>query len=397
MKCIDDEIPFEIPEGWAWARLRDICVYIQRGKSPVYSEVKQYPVIAQKCNQWSGFSIEKAQFVAPKTVPKYSEERILQDKDLLWNSTGLGTLGRIAVYLSEKNPYGWAVADSHVTVIRLLKDMSESTFYYAFFSSPTVQSVIEDKAEGSTKQKELYVDTVKAYLVPVPPIDEQKRIVAKIDEVMPEVSKYGKSQDKLNRLNSNINDRIKRSVLQEAIQGKLVPQNPNDEPALLLLERIREEKQRLLKEGKLKKKDITDSVIFKGDDNKYYERINGNLLDISDEVPFDLPDTWAWCRFLTIVNYRIGKTPVRGETAYWHPASIPWVSISDMKEYGLVQNTKERISNKASKVFGDIVPKGTLLMSFKLTVGRTAFLDINAFHNEVVFHRVCPEPVPRTL
>ena len=267
VKCIDDEIPFEIPEGWAWARLRDICVYIQRGKSPVYSEVKQYPVIAQKCNQWSGFSIEKAQFVAPKTVPKYSEERILQDKDLLWNSTGLGTLGRIAVYLSEKNPYGWAVADSHVTVIRLLKDMSESTFYYAFFSSPTVQSVIEDKAEGSTKQKELYVDTVKAYLVPVPPIDEQKRIVAKIDEVMPEVSKYGKSQDKLNRLNSNINDRIKRSVLQEAIQGKLVPQNPNDEPALLLLERIREEKQRLLKEGKLKKKDITDSVIFKGDDN----------------------------------------------------------------------------------------------------------------------------------
>ena len=295
VKCIDDEIPFEIPAGWAWARLRDICVYIQRGKSPVYSEVKQYPVIAQKCNQWSGFSIEKAQFVAPKTVPKYSEERILQDKDLLWNSTGLGTLGRIAVYLSEKNPYGWAVADSHVTVIRLLKYMSESNFYYAFFSSPTVQSVIEEKAEGSTKQKELYVDTVKACLVPVPPIDEQKRIVAKIDEV-------------INRLNSDINDRIKRSILQEAIQGKLVPQNPNDEPALLLLDRIREEKQRLLKEGKLKKKDITDSVIFRGDDNKYYERIDGNLLDISDVVPFDLPDSWVWARLSSVCNMFTGNS-----------------------------------------------------------------------------------------
>lgn len=123
-------------------------------------------------------------------------------------------------------------------------------------------------------------------------------------------------------------------------------------------------------------------------------------MDISDEVPFDLPDTWAWCRFLTIVNYRIGKTPARGETAYWHPASIPWVSISDMKEYGLVQNTKERISNEASKVFGDIVPKGTLLMSFKLTVGRTAFLDINAFHNEAIisiFPYVAPEVMKRYL
>ena len=123
-------------------------------------------------------------------------------------------------------------------------------------------------------------------------------------------------------------------------------------------------------------------------------------MDISDEVPFDLPETWAWCRFSTIVNYRIGKTPARGETAYWHPASIPWVSISDMKEYGLVQNTKERISNEASKVFGDIVPKGTLLMSFKLTVGRTAFLDINAFHNEAIisiFPYAAPEVMKRYL
>ena len=121
------------------------------------------------------------------------------------------------------------------------------------------------------------------------------------------------------RLNQLLNEAIEldrhllaalpKSILQEAIQGKLVPQNPNDEPASILLERIREEKQRLLKDGKLKKKDITDSIIFKGDDNKYYERINGKLLDISDEVPFDLPDTWAWCRIASIVNYRLGKPP----------------------------------------------------------------------------------------
>ena len=214
--------------------------------------------------------------------------------------------------------------------------------------------------------------------------------------VVPLIEAYSKQQESIDAINDSIKDRLKKSILQEAIQGRLVPQIAEEGTAENLLEEIRKEKQKLLKEGKLKKKDITDSVIFKGDDNKYYERINGNLLDISDEVPFDLPETWAWCRFLTIVNYRIGKTPARGETAYWHPASIPWVSISDMKEYGLVQNTKERISNEASKVFGVIVPKGTLLMSFKLTVGRTAILDINAFHNEAIIS-IFPYTAPEVM
>ncbi len=364
--------------------MQNVCSYIQRGKSPVYSEIKKYPIIAQKCNQWSGLFIEKAQFVAPDTVIKYSEERILQDKDLLWNSTGLGTLGRMAVYRSKLNPYGWAVADSHVTVIRPIQEMAESLFFYLFFASPTVQSVIEDKAEGSTKQKELYVDTVKEYLIPVPPYKEQKRIVAKIEEVLPEVLKYGKSQERLDKLNEGINERLRKSILQEAIQGKLVPQILPEVPASSLLEQIRIEKQKLLKEGKLKKKDIVDSVIYKGEDNKYYEIIGGKTLEISDEIPFDLPESWSWCRLASIAHYRIGKTPARGETAYWEPGTIPWVSISDMKDYGTVDHTKESVSSKATSILGQKSPKGTLLMSFKLTVGRTAVLDIDAYHNEAI-------------
>ena len=182
--CIDEEIPFEIPDTWVWVRLEDICEYIQRGKSPKYSPVKKYPVIAQKCNQWSGFSIEKAQFIVPETISSYGEERKLQDKDLLWNSTGLGTLGRMAIYYSKLNPYESAVADSHVTVIRPLKKHVSPEYLYAYFSSYTVQSVIEDKSDGSTKQKELATNTVKAYLVPLPPYEEQKRIVNRIDEVI---------------------------------------------------------------------------------------------------------------------------------------------------------------------------------------------------------------------
>ena len=182
--CIDEEIPFEIPDTWVWVRLEDICEYIQRGKSPKYSPVKKYPVIAQKCNQWSGFSIEKAQFIVPETISSYGEERKLQDRDLLWNSTGLGTLGRMAIYYSKLNPYELAVADSHVTVIRPLKKHVSPEYLYAYFSSYTVQSVIEDKSDGSTKQKELATNTVKAYLVPLPPYEEQKRIVNRIDEVL---------------------------------------------------------------------------------------------------------------------------------------------------------------------------------------------------------------------
>ena len=182
--CIDDEVPFIIPNSWAWVRLDDICLYIQRGKSPKYSPIKKVPVIAQKCNQWSGFQIEKAQFIEPSSLSTYGEERLLQDADLMWNSTGLGTLGRMAIYCEKLNPYGIAVADSHVTVIRPFAGRILSQYLFAYFTSNTVQSVIEDKSDGTTKQKELSTTTVKNYLVPLPPYSEQQRIVSKIDEAL---------------------------------------------------------------------------------------------------------------------------------------------------------------------------------------------------------------------
>ena len=181
---INDEIPFEIPQSWIWVRLQDICTYIHRGKSPNYSEIKKFPVIAQKCNQWEGFRFDKAQFVSPASVASYSEEQILQDRDLLWNSTGLGTLGRIGLYPSSENPYGFAVADSHVTVIRPLKEFVRPEYLHCYLSNPTVQNVIEDKASGSTKQKELATETVKRYLCPIPPVKEQDRIVDKVNTLI---------------------------------------------------------------------------------------------------------------------------------------------------------------------------------------------------------------------
>ena len=187
--CIDEEIPFEIPSNWAWVRLDDICSFIHRGKSPKYSPIKKYPVVAQKCNQWVGFSMEKAKFIEPQSITSYNSEYFLQDRDLMWNSTGLGTLGRMAIYYTLLNPYELAVADSHVTVIRPYKTYIVSEYLYYYFASNTVQSVIEDKSDGSTKQKELATKTVKSYLVPLPPFAEQLRIVQKIKSVTSIMSK----------------------------------------------------------------------------------------------------------------------------------------------------------------------------------------------------------------
>lgn len=294
VRSLADEVPFDIPDSWEWVRLIDVCEYIQRGKSPKYSPIKKYPVVAQKCNQWSGFSIEKAQFIDPDSLSSYGPERLLQDNDLMWNSTGLGTLGRMAIYKTAANPYELAVADSHVTVIRPLKQFVLPEYLYYYFANPTVQSVIEDQADGTTKQKELATATIKAYLTPIPPLDEQRRILTKLSEVLPVVKCYGTVYDETVAMQEAFPERLKKSILQEAVQGKLVPQDPSDEPAEALLERIRAEKQRLIKEDKIKK-DKHESVIFRRD-NSHYEKRGSEEVCIDEEIPFEIPENWAWAR-----------------------------------------------------------------------------------------------------
>ena len=180
-------------------------------------------------------------------------------------------------------------------------------------------------------------------------------------------------------------DQIRKSILQLAIQGKLVKQDPNDEPASELVKRIYEEKQRLIKEGKLKK-DKNESYIYKGDDNCYYEKIGKEVRNITDELPFEIPNNWTWARFPSIVDFKLGKTPERHNQDYWNDAKYPWVSIADMREKETIYVTKERISENAlNKCFKSILSSsGTLIMSFKLTVGRVSILGMDAVHNEAI-------------
>ena len=372
VRSLADEVPFDIPDSWEWVRLIDVCEYIQRGKSPKYSPIKKYPVVAQKCNQWSGFSIEKAQFIEPNSLSSYGPERLLQDNDLMWNSTGLGTLGRMAIYKTAANPYELAVADSHVTVIRPLKQFVLPEYLYYYFANPSVQSVIEDQADGTTKQKELATATIKAYLTPIPPLDEQRRILAKLSEVLPVVKNYGVVYDETTAMQEAFPESLKKSILQEAVQGKLVPQDPSDEPAEALLERIRAEKQRLIKEGKIKK-DKHESVIFRRD-NSHYEKRGAEVVCIDDEIPFDIPELWSWCRLNELcTKIGAGSTPTGGKTIYV-PEGIKFIRSQNVYNDGLKLNDISYITEEINaKKKGSIVRSKDILLNITGgSIGRCA-------------------------
>ena len=291
VKDITDELPFEIPDSWVWCRLQTICSYIHRGKSPKYGSDKILPIIAQKCNQWTGIQTQKCLFADRTTIDKYAAEQYLRVGDIIINSTGTGTVGRTNyVFIDLFKEYPKFVADSHVTVVRTYSHIY-SKYIYQFLKSPIIQTDIEAKCSGSTNQIELATKTIQSYLIPLPPFREQQKIVMEIEKFEPLIAEYDKLEQQATKLDDEIYDKLKKSILQYAIQGKLVPQDPNDEPASALLKRIREEKK-----AKLGKKYV-DSYIYKGDDNSYYEHIAGREQDDLVEVPFGIPDNWAWVRW----------------------------------------------------------------------------------------------------
>ena len=280
-------------------------------------------------------------------------------------------------------PNGIGAGTTELKVLRSYGNTISTEYLLFFLESPYF--VEEAIFKGTANQQRIITGYLENKLFPLPPQKEQLRIVDRIKASFVFAETYGKARERLDSLNNSLNASLKKSILQETIQGKLVPQDASEEPASVLLQHIKEEKLKLVKEGKLKKKDVVDSFIYKGDDNKYYEQIGQEDVDVSDEIPFDLPESWQWTRLGQIVRMSIGKTPARGDSSYWNKAAKPWVSISDMADYSHIKTTKEKISDTAaSTLMGAISPRGSLLMSFKLTVGRTSILDIEAYHNEAI-------------
>ena len=304
IRDISDEIPFEIPESWEWCRLEGLAIKeIKRGKSPIYADKGTVLVFAQKCNTKTGtINLSLAKYLEKNIASKYPQEEFLIDQDIIVNSTGTGTLGRIGIYCNADNPNNMPlVPDSHITIVRVDKDLSR----YIYYILKWYQSLLEEMGEGSTKQKELKADRIKELLIPIPPLAEQQRIVAKIEELLPFIEKYEQAETQLTALNTNFPEMLKKSILQQAVQGKLVPQDPNDEPVSVLLERIRAEKQALIKAGKIKK-DKHESVIVTRDKIPY-EIVDGKERCIADEVPFEIPESWCWCRLGTVFHHNTGK------------------------------------------------------------------------------------------
>ena len=283
VKCIDDEIPFEIPEGWEWCRLGFLSEIIG-GYAFESSSLKAS--FGDRVIRIS--DIDETGFVNNKIVryngTAISEAYRIKKLDILLAMTG-GTVGK-SLYVKTL-PEDSLLLNQRVAIIR--NRFIDSDYLDLVIKSPHIKDVINSR-KNSTNDNISMTD-IYNFLIPIPAVRHQTVIVKAFSDILPLIDRYGVAKFSLDRLNTNIKATIQKSVLQEAIQGKLVPQDPADEPASVLLDRIREEKQRLLKEGKLKKKDITDSIIFKGDDNKYYERIGTEIAEI--ELPFSLPESWA--------------------------------------------------------------------------------------------------------
>ena len=289
VKCIDEEILFEVPKGWEWTRLGNIFNHTSGKQQSSSNKCGGTPqkFITTSNLYWGYFVLDTVK------VMNFTEEEIKSCSatkgDLLVCEGGAG-YGRSAIWNEDYD----ICLQNHIHRLRpLVEGTCEYVYYFIY-----LQKESNSLASIGTAMPGLSANRLKSLLMPLPPLAEQNRITNKLKDVFPEVEKYDKAQERHNLLNSSLNDVIRKSILQEAIQGKLVYQDPSDEPASILLQRIRDEKQRLVKEGKLKQKDVIDSTIFRGDDNKYYERINKEIVEI--ELPCDYPDGWCVVRLKDI-------------------------------------------------------------------------------------------------
>ena len=289
VKCIDEEIPFEIPQGWEWCRLGEISTYAQTKRK----------INASKADSklW-GLDLEDIEkggrLLNIRTV---GERKPIGDKTIF--NRGDILYSKLRPYLLKilVAPEG-GICTPEIIPFTCYGDICRD-YIVSFLKSPYVDDYINSVTFG-VKMPRVSTETMTSLLVPLPPISEQFRIDKKTKVLMPYIDGYGKTQEKLNKLNEELSDSIRKSILQEAIQGKLVSQQPEEGTAEELLTEIRKEKELLVKEGKLKKSALNDSAIFKGDDNKYWEKLGKEIHCIDDEIPFEIPASWQWVRIKDI-------------------------------------------------------------------------------------------------
>ena len=378
VKCIDEEIPFEIPQGWEWERLGNITTIKGGKRIPVGMNLStidtghKYIRVADMKNH--SIKNDDIHYITDEIYEKIKAYIISKDDLYI---TVAGTIGNVGIVPEEFNNANLTENADKIEIYALCK-------LYLLYTllSDVVQEQIR---ECTTKvgQPKLAIIRIQNFLIPIAPLAEQKRISNRIEVLLPIVDKYEFLSSKLVKLNSSINEFLKKSILQEAIQGKLVPQIAEEGAAQELLEQIKAEKEKLVKEGKLKKSALTNSVIYKGDDNKYFEKIGEIEKDITDEIPFEIPDSWAWVRHNDLFDISGGSQPPK--SIFQTQEKEGYIRLFQIRDYGpnpqpvhIPLSTASKISQK-----GDI-----LLARYGASLGKVFYAEYGAYN--VALAKVIP-------
>ena len=356
----EDEIPFDIPESWEWCRVSSIATVLGGKRIPAGRKLSEEDTghIYIRVSDMKGdtVSTDNLQYVPEDIYPSIS--RFIINKEDIY-ITVAGTIGRIGKIPPELD--GVNLTEN---ADRLVFSMINQDWLIKCLQSMFVQAQIAD-VTTKVGQPKLAILRIQNLLIPLPPLAEQKRIVAKIEELLPKVEEYGKAQDALDKLNAELPERLKKSILQEAISGRLVPQDPNDEPASVLLDKIRAEKAKLVKEGKLKKSALKE------------------LPFEEDEKPFNIPDSWEWCKLGWIGDWGAGATPAKGNPEFYDNGTIPWLRTGELNN-GFIYDSEIKVTPKALEKcslrmceIGDV-----LIAMYGATIGKVAIAGIKLTTNQ---------------
>jgi len=389
VKCIDEEIPFDVPQGWEWERWGNIAQTIQYGYNAPALEhgvIKMVRIsdIQENCVLWDNVPYC---LIDENDINTY----LLKVNDILFARTG-GTVGKsfLVEEVPEKAIYaGYLIRTRYSSLLnpRYMKSFMESQLYWEQLKNGTI----------ATAQPNCNGKTLAKMLLPIPPTKEQDRIVKKLTQLSSFLDNYGLCQDRLNLLNEEIKEQLKKSILQEAIQGKLVPQLAEEGTAQDLLEQIKKEKLNLVKEGKLKKSALATSVIFRGDDNKYWEKSGDSIVCIDEEIPFGIPSSWSWCRLGNIASVKGGKRIPVGEKLTTENTGHMYIRVADMKENTVKTDDIHYISESIyQKIKSYTISTEDLYITVAGTIGSVGeipkvFDNANLTENadKIVFRGIC--------
>lgn len=382
VKCIDDEIPFDLPDGWAWARLGEV-VTVKGGKRvPNGYKLLETPtshIYIRVTDMKAGTLCDKDLRYIDDYVYEGIKSYTISSEDLYLTIAGtIGKVGVVPALFDGMNLTENAVKLADIRIDKML--------LYSWICSDLIQSQFHQRT-NQVAQPKLAIVRIESTLFPLPPLAEQERIVAKIEELMPWVEQYGKAQSELDQLNNSIQGRLRKSVLQYAIEGKLVPQQAEDGSAEELLAEIQAEKQRLYAAGKLKKKDLAHSTIFRAEDGMYYEQVGKTITCIDEEIPFAIPESWRWVRICQL--FFVTKLAGFEYTKYFtkdtisESNEIPIVRAKNVRMGWFKENLSERIPKRLSDLLQrSKLDRPALLMTF---IG-AGIGDVCIFQSEYEHH-----------